>query len=184
MDTPAIGLVIAGVFYNPNGGDDGLEWVKLFNGSGGDVDLSGYSLAWGGTDYTYGSVQLAGTVANGECFLVGGPNGNADTGFAGAPMFDQAVTFTPNIQNSGATADGVALFDVPAAMVGAATVPVDAVIYGDANASGLIDESGAAPMPDVGDAGSGNALVLYDDLTWGTTGDLAPLDCLPFPVAP
>ena len=183
VDTPAVGLVIAEVYYNHTGGDDGFEWVKLFNGTGGPVDLSAYALGWGGTDYTYGTLQLMGTVEAGACFLVGGPNGDADSGFVGAPVFDQAVTLTPNLQNSGALADGVALFDVTAAMIGPATVPIDAVIYGDANGSGLLDESGMAGVVDVGDTGAAASAVLQDDLTWGIADVPTPTACLPFPAA-
>ncbi len=183
VDTPPIGFVIAEAYYNPPGEDGGFEWVKLYNGSPATIDLSGYALGWGGNDYTYGTLQLAGTIDPGACFLVGGPNGDADGGFPGAPAFDQTATFTPNIQNSGATADGIALFDVPAASVMAATVPIDAVIYGAANGNGLLDETGAAGIVDVADAGSGNSVVLLDDLSFGVADIPTPLSCLPFPSA-
>jgi len=183
VDTPSVGLVIAEFYYDHPGGDDGFEWVKLFNGTGAAVDLSGYSLAWGGNDYTYGQLQLAGTVEAGACFLVGGPSGDADSGFVGAPVFDQTEALTPNAQNSGDTADGIALFDVPAASIGAGTVPLDAVIYGGNNGSGLLDETGAAGVVDVADAGSGESVVLQDDLSWGILLDPTPTQCLPFPAA-
>lgn len=183
VDTPAVGLVIAEVYYDHPGGDEDFEWVKLFNGTGAPVDLSGYSLAWGGNDYTYGSQQLAGTIDPGACFLVGGPSGDVDSGFEGPASFDQAVTFSPALQNSGATADAVALFDVPAASINAATVPLDAVIYGEANDNGLLDETGASGVLDVADAISGASLVLLDDLTWSIADDPTPTVCLPFPAA-
>jgi hypothetical protein len=183
VDTPQVGFIIAEVFYNPAGGDNSYEWVKLFNGTGATIDLSGYSLGWGGTDYTYGTLQLEGTIDPGSCFLVGGPNGDAATGFPGGAAFDQSVALSPNVQNSGDVADGVALFDVTAVMIGAATTPIDAVIYGDTNSNGLLDETGAAGAVDVADAGSGNGLVLQDDLTWTTTATLTPTACLPFPAA-
>ncbi len=183
VDTPAVGLVIAEAYYNPPGDDNGFEWVKLYNGSGAAVNLAGYSLGWGGSDYTYGSVQLVGTVEAGACFLVGGPNGNAEGGFPGLVMFDQAVALSPNLQNSGATADGIALFDVPAASINAGTVPVDAVIYGANNGSGLLDETGAAGIVDVANAPSGDSIVLQDDLGWGVLANPTPTQCLPFPAA-
>ncbi|MGH1347417.1 MAG: amidohydrolase family protein [Nannocystales bacterium] len=183
VDTPSVGLVIAEFYYDHPGGDDGFEWVKLFNGTGSTVDLSGYSLAWGGNDYTYGQLQLVGTIDPGACFLVGGPSGDADSGFAGVPAFDQAEVFTPNAQNSGDTADAMALFDVPAASINGATVPLDAVIYGGNNASGLLDETGVAGLVDVADAGSGESVVLQDDLSWGILLDPTPTQCLPFPSA-
>ncbi len=183
VDTPPVGLVIAEIYYNHTGGDDNFEWVKLFNGTGSDVDLSTYSLGYGGTDYTYGQYQLAGTIPAGECFLVGGPSGDADSGFAGPAMFDQAEAFSPGMQNSGGTADAVALFDVTADMIGAATVPIDAVIYGGDNLNGLLDETGAAGSVDVADVGSAASAVLLDDLTWGVAADPTPTGCLPFPAA-
>ena len=183
VDTPAVGFVITEVYYDHPADDAGYEWVKLFNGTGAELDLSGYSLGWGGNDYTYGTLQLEGTLPAGQCLLVGGPNGNADSGFPGAPAFDQVVTLTPAMQNSGATADGVALFDVPEASINAGTVPLDAVIYGGDNGNGLLDESGAAGAVDVGDAGSGASVVLQDDLTWVIAEDPTPTVCLPFPAA-
>ena len=62
-----------------------------------------------------------------------------------------------------------------------ATVPIDAVLYGVANGNGLLDESGAAGMVDVGDAPSANSVRLQGDGTWAINPMPAPLDCLPFP---
>jgi cytosine/adenosine deaminase-related metal-dependent hydrolase len=152
---PDTGLVISEVLYNPDGGDSGKEWVELFNGTTATIDLSGYSLGSGGANYTTSTVQLAGMIPPGGCFVVGGPTSEAAIG---SPTYDQVFDFSPDFQNSGADADGVALFAVPAAQVQAGTVPLDAVIYGGANTSGLLDETGAAGMPDVGDAGSGNSI--------------------------
>ena len=44
---------------NPSA-DNGYEWVELYNNGSSAVDLSGYSLDWGGTDYTTGTLQLSG----------------------------------------------------------------------------------------------------------------------------
>lgn len=166
IDAVLVGLLITEVFYNPVSGDDGFEWVRLYNGTGASVDLSGYSLGWGGTDYTYGTMQLSGTVAAGACFVVGGPTSNASNG---SPAYDLTQKFDPNIQNSGDTADGLALFDIAATAITGSSVPIDAVIYGGANGSNLIDETGSASAPDVGDAGSGGALVRETTTTWSTS---------------
>ncbi|MBC8067667.1 MAG: lamin tail domain-containing protein, partial [Deltaproteobacteria bacterium] len=151
-------VIIVEAFYDPAGGDDTLEWVKLYNGTGVAIDLGGYTLGWGGADYTYGLLALSGTIEAGECFLVGGPLGAPNTGFPGPASFDQAVNLEPDLQNSGADADGIALFDVVPGLVAPATVPIDALIYGGANDNGLLDESGAAGVVDVGDAASDNSL--------------------------
>lgn len=183
VDSPAFpNLVIAEVYYDHPGGDDMFEWVKIYNGTGAPVDLSGHSLGWGGTDYTYGVLDLNGIVGNGDCFVVGGPSGDADNGFPGGPMYDQAVQLMPGMQNSGGAGDGVAVFDVAAGAVGPGTVPLDAVIYGPDNSNGLLDETGMAGMVDVADAPSGNSVRLQSDGTWAIEPNPAPLECTPFPI--
>ncbi|MCB1055456.1 MAG: endonuclease [Acidobacteria bacterium] len=152
-------VLLSEVFYDPAGTDDGLEWAELFNAGSGVVDLSGYCLANGGTSWTTSLVQLAGTVAPGATFVVGGPS---STSANASPSLDQAIDFNPDFQNSGTTGDGVALFDRPCAQVSGATVPVDAVIYGPNNGSGLIDETGTANGPEVGDAPSGSSIERID----------------------
>jgi hypothetical protein len=174
-------LVLAEVYYNHTGTDDLFEWVKIYNGTGGPVNLANYSIGYGGTDYTYGVRSLAGVVNNGECFVVGGPSGNAASGFPAGPMFHQAVDFNPDIQNSGATADGIALFNVPPAAVTAATVPIDAVIYGVNNTNGLIGPNGLPSPVHVGDSGAENSIRRQNNGTWAVELNPAPLACTPFP---
>ncbi len=156
------GLILVEVFYNPGGTDGGLEWVKLFNGTGAAVDLSGYSLGHGGADYTYGKVQLAGVVPAGACWTVGG----TPAALAGKPVVDQELLFEPNIQNSGSQADGVALFDVTAAQITKTTVPVDAVVYGGSNTANLLGPDGQPAPVHVGDAGSDKSIVRTSLTTW------------------
>lgn len=143
-------LVLSEVLYDPSGADDGFEWVELYNASGEEVCLEGLSLGWGGADYAGGGEDLAGTLAPGATFLVGGPSGG--------PSYGQVANFSPDLQNSGAEADGVALFLVPEAQVTASTVPYDAVIYGPSNSSCLLDETGSCASPDVGDAASPSSI--------------------------
>jgi hypothetical protein len=144
---PALGLVLSEVLYNPAGIDDKQEWVEIYNGTNDSIDLSGYALAWGGTDYKYGQLQLTGTLEKGGCFVVGGPTADPTK-----PAYDQAMDFNPDIQNSGTAAaepgDGVALFKGLASAIksGALTVPVDAVVYGKNNTSGLLGPDGN-PVP-------------------------------------
>jgi len=153
------GVVLSEVLYDVASTDDAWEWVELYNSAAVAVDLSGYCLGNGGTDYTYSQVQLSGVVQPGATFLVGGPSSGATNG---NPTFDQVFNFNPDFQNSGTTGDGVALFDVPCSQVGPTTVPVDAVVYGPNNASGLLDETGVAGAPEVGDAGAGSSIERID----------------------
>jgi len=94
-------------------------------------------------------------VPAGATWVVGGPTAGTANG---NPAFDQPADLSPDLQNSGSTADGVALFLLPEAQVGSSTVPFDAVIYGGSNGSCLLDEVGACGTPDVGDAGAGSSI--------------------------
>ncbi|MEM8962923.1 MAG: lamin tail domain-containing protein [Acidobacteriota bacterium] len=152
-------LVLTEVYYDASGGDNGLEWIEIKNIGTGSADLSGYSLGWGGGDYTYGTLQLSGTLAAGAVFVVGGTTSNGDNH---NPTFDQSANFSPDLQNSGSVADGVALFDVPETSITALTVPIDAVVYGTTNSNGLIDETGSASTPEVGDAPAGDSIERTD----------------------
>ncbi len=165
-------IVIAEVFYDAVGADNGFEWVELYNAGSQAVDLAGFSLGSGGSSYTSTRVQLSGTIAAGATFVVGGPSTVSGNG---NPVFDQAINWSPDLQNSGSTADGVALFDVPSAQITTSTVPVDAVIYGGSNTSGLIDETGSANPPDVGDAPAGSSIERSDLAgTWQVQGTPTP----------
>ncbi len=172
-DTPALGLILSEVYYDHPSTDDSYEWIEIYNGSGQAQDLSGYSIGNGGTDYTYLVVQLSGTIENGECFVIGGPLANDDNG---NPTYDQSINFDPDLQNSGDTADGVALFNVPANQVTAATVPIDAVIYGTTNTNNLLDESGSAGNVDVGDA-SATSSISRTSTGWEILSSPTPNDC-------
>ena len=173
LDAPAVGLIITEVVYDVSGEDSGFEWVEIYNGSPGSVDLSGYSIAGGGTDYTWTQLQLSGTIDAGECWVVGGPNGNENNG---NPAYDIAMDFSPDLQNSGSTADAVGLFDIPASDINGSSVPLDVVIYGSSNNSGLIDETGTARDPDVADANANSSLARQSD-GWISTPTLTPGDC-------
>ena len=153
------GLILSEVLYDVSSGDDGFEWVELYNSGASAINLANYSLGNGGTDYLYSVAQLSGTVQPGQTFVVGGPTSSSTNA---NPTFDQVFNFNPDFQNSGSTGDGVALFDVPAAQVTTSTVPIDAVIYGPNNNNGLIDETGAANAPEVGDASAGSSLERVD----------------------
>ncbi|RMH18886.1 MAG: hypothetical protein D6696_12155, partial [Acidobacteria bacterium] len=166
------GVVLSEVLYDVSGTDDGFEWVELVNTGAAPVDLSTFCLGNGGTTYTTSTAQLSGTVAAGATFVVGGPSSSATNA---NPTFDQVLNFSPDFQNSGTTGDGVALFDVPCAQVNASTVPVDAVVYGPNNNNGLIDETGVANPPEVGDAGPGSSIERLDLAgSWQIQGSPTP----------
>ncbi|MCP4662160.1 MAG: lamin tail domain-containing protein [bacterium] len=152
---PPEGMLLSEVFYDGTSTDDGFEWVELYNSSDETIALSGFSLGNGGSNYTSSKVQLSGSVAAGATFVVGGPTSGSSNG---NPTYDLVVNFNPDFQNSGSTGDGVALFDQAASLVTSSTVPIDAVVYGPNNNNNLIDETGSANSPEVGDAPSGSSI--------------------------
>ena len=161
-------IVLSEVLYDVQGSDNGFEWVEIFNDGDAPIDLSSYSIGYGGTHYAAATFQLSGTIQPSEYFVIGGPNSDASNA---NPVFDIATDFDPDIQNSGATADGIALFNVAAAEIDEFTIPIDVVIYGGTNTNGLIDETGAVGAVDVGDAPGGESIE-FDGMGW--TVNVAP----------
>jgi hypothetical protein len=166
-------LEITEVFYDAVGADGGLEWVEIHNAGSRSVDLSGYSLGAGGTDYTYSVYALTGVLAPGDCYVVGGPTSSDANSW---PLFGQAQDFTPDLQNADGAGDGVALFASPAASITTTSVPIDAVVYGADNASGLLGPTGspaAAAVANVEDGGS----IERTAFGWRTQLAPSPNDC-------
>lgn len=169
---PTTNLWISEVMYNPTGGDDGAEWVELYNAGGTPIDLSSYSLGWGGADLTSNLLQLSGVILPGDYFVVGGPT---SSGANGNPSYDQVSNFGPDLENPFLASDGIGLFGVPAASVTPGTLPIHAVIYGGifGNLFGLPDESGPGGDVDVGFAGAGESLE-FDGTTWSVQAAPTP----------
>jgi hypothetical protein len=152
---PVNTLVLSEIFYDRSGVDDHYEWIELFNGTSGAIDLSGWSVGWGGTAYTNGTFQLGGTIGPAEYLVFGGPSSDPSNQ---NPIYSLAVDISPDLQNSGTIADGVALFHNIASSIKATTVPFFSVIYGVTNSSSLIDHTGAVGAVDVGDAPEGQSI--------------------------
>lgn len=147
--------LLAEVLYRVNGNDDRYEWVRLYNPCDDLVDLGAFSLGWGGDYYTYGVTDLSGTIDPGGCLLVGG---STSSGSNGDPVYDLVIDFEPDLQNSGPIADAVGLFEGLADDIDSSSIPVDAVIYGTANSSGLLGSSGTAVAPQVGESADNQSL--------------------------
>jgi len=167
------------IFYDTQAAEDMEQWIKLYNACDEDVDLGFYSLGWGGADYTFGTLDLTGSLAMGDCFIVGGPMSISDNAF---PTLDQSEDFDPDLQKSGGYADGVALFLGMAAGIQLDTIPVDAVIYGGENFYGLLDANGDSPAPHVGDAGDTDSIRRTSEMppTWIIESSPMPDLCPPF----
>ncbi len=151
-------IVLNEVFSDAEGADDLLEWIEIYNPCEEAFDLSDASLAWGGSTYA-DALDLVGSIAPGGCFVVGGPTTDV---INGSPSFDQPIDFDADLQNTTSdAADGIALFDVPAAEI-AMAVPLDALIYGVENVNELIDESGEPGVVDVATGMAGEVYARVD----------------------
>lgn len=176
---PARRLVLSEVLYDAAGGgttgmgDDGREWVELRNAGTSAVPLSCYTLGNGTTNYRYSFAQLPPTsIPAGGCILIGGPD-------CGGPACTDTINFNPDLHNvtAGASA-GVALLYGLAGSITDATVPVDAVIYGDANTGGLLDATGAASSATmVPTVTAGHSISRTATGTWADTTPPTPGTC-------
>lgn len=166
-NTMSSGMYVVEFFYDVessvSSSDTTYEWVVLYNNTANHIDLSSYSIGYGGDDYTYGTYQLSGTIAPGETFVAGGPNQVPQNG---SPTYDLTQDFNPDMQNSGTMADGIALFDVVATSITTATVPIDACIYGGTNTNNLMDASGSVGSVDIGDVPEGSSIRRRGDGMW------------------
>jgi len=138
------GLDIAEVLADPAGADDGLQWVKLRNRSSLAIDLTGYRLKAGESNYDLVAVDLAGMIPAGGCALIGGPT---QSGVNGEPIFSQVANFTPDLPHVGPQAAGYAVFDSSASAVGGVPTPVDTMLVGANNDAQLLGVDAEIPGP-------------------------------------
>ena len=167
-------VVLAEIVFDPGGDDDEQQWVKLKNLCSYDIDLAEWTIGYAGEHYGDNrQKQLDGdgepdvdTVIPGfGCYIVGGPiTGDAN----GMPLYDWPDDFAPGLSYSAVVGSGVALFDLPEAMVDETTIPVDAVVYGPNNDAELIDHTGnAVPAPHVGLPPEGGSIVrITEEPAW------------------
>lgn len=170
------GLVISEILANPPGTDNAFEWVELVATKPIDFSVTPYTVVvnnngtattngWiNGGAITYGFAITTGTVNTGDVVYVGGstmlPTGTklrtinvvstAGDGFgnAGAGVFG----------NGGSNADGIAVFDMAVGSITASSVPVDAIFFGSAVGSALVNGGADGYQLPVNDLYSGGKL--------------------------
>lgn len=134
--------IISEILYTVGGDSDDLQWLKLYNPCDAPVDLSDYTLGWGGANYVFDPrlpLALADMIPPQGCYTLGGPLSNASNG---DPQLQLAEDLGPDLRDGVAQAAGVALFHLGKAEVDVDSVPIDAVVYGADNIANLIDASG------------------------------------------
>lgn len=178
------GLVISEILANPPGTDNAFEWVELVATKPIDFSVTPYTVVvnnngtatangWiNGGAVTYGFAITTGTVNSGDVVYIGGstmlPTGTklrtinvvstAGDGFGNAA----AGVFG----NGGSNADGIAVFDLPVGSITSSSVPVDAIFYGTAVGTALVNAGADGYQLPVNDLYSGGKLQ--------TTSFLAP----------
>ncbi|MDY0058670.1 MAG: hypothetical protein RBU45_02585 [Myxococcota bacterium] len=174
VEVGPVGPLLSEVYYDHFGSDEAWEWVELYNPGALPLSLVGLTLGYGGADYTYGTARLSGEIPPSGCIVIGGPSSEERNG---APVYDLLHDFEPDLQNGGSPADGIALFDPRDPL---ADLPLDAVIYGEANDSQLLDETGEPGEVDLAESGQGRSaarLGLFPTI-W-QNGDPTPGRCFP-----
>ncbi len=174
------GLLLAQVLYNPIHDDDQREWIVLYNATGTRVDLGSYELRMANnnnpnfTSTLYRTALPAQELAIGACFVVGGPQSDADNG---APVYHHAVDLNPDLVNAtSAQSAAVALFTT-------AGVQLDTVIYGgDGTNPGNIRDEGGSSSVDVANSAvsAGASIRRRQDNQWEATAPPTPNLCPPF----
>jgi len=134
----AVGMVINEFLPDPEGADGGQEWVELYNDGGSAVDLSGWRVQAGTSNFGDAAVLPEDTFLPASGFLL---VGGSDVGI-------RDVDLTGSLANASSNADAVRLVDC----VG---TPVDTVVYGQPNEDAWPDDSGStatslAPGPSSG----------------------------------
>lgn len=132
-------LLITEVLFAPPMMAAGRQWVEIYNPGSTFVQLSHYSLGWGGASFAAHTKAFAPyLLAPKESHVVGMVSDASNF----APVIDFSSSFTPILGNGSVAAEGVALFFLKAADVLATSVPIDAIIWGGPNTSMLPNESG------------------------------------------
>lgn len=136
-------LRLSEIFYDAAGGDDGLEWIELYNAGNFGIDMGRVLIGYGGGNFFNATETLPEfELPPGGCVVIGGPISND---LNGNPRIDVELNFTPDIQNAGARADGVAIYDLFSEF-DPTSPPIDAVLYGE-----LVQDGDIFPQPGNGD---------------------------------
>lgn len=167
--TPISDLVISELMFEPNGNDNGRQWIEIYNGNAFAVDLSQYSILWGRNSLANSVALSSVMLAPDTTFVIGGPSIGA---FNGNPVYDQVHNFGPDLFDGGHNTqeDGVALVFEPTNTV------MHIVVYGgNGFVTAFTDEQGATAVAvDVNSLGQGDSLEYQGANTWLVQGTATP----------
>lgn len=144
------GVRINELLPDPEGTDDGLEWIELYNAGSQPQSLDGWSFSAGTSDFDDRDILLPGgtTIEPGAFFVIGGEL---------VEQADLVLTFT--LGNGSSSRDGLRLFDCEGNVI-------DTAIYGATDEEepdeGIVDDNGEL-AESYGDPGSNQSLYRVED---------------------
>ena len=146
-----IGVVINEIMADPSGTDTGHEWIEIYNGSGADVDISGWVLQGGASSYSIlGSFPEGMVMLDGEYLLIGDELVEDDLGMA------PDVLVSMSLGNAGSNADSIRITDCIDQVM-------DTVVYGDQlnESDEWIDDLGNIPTSFAPKPSSGKTIARF-----------------------
>lgn len=170
------GLVISEILANPSGTDSPFEWIELVATSNINFATTPYTVVCNNSAATVngwtegGSITYAfqintGTVNAGDVVYVGGssmaPTGTEirtiNTGTTAGDGFGAAATGGV-VGNGGSNGDGIAVFNLASAAITNSSVPVDAIFYGSALGTAVLNNGADGYQLPVNDLYTGGKL--------------------------
>ena len=170
------GLVISEILANPSGTDSPFEWIELVATSNINFATTPYTVVCNnsaatangwieGGSITYAFQINTGTVNAGDVVYVGGssmaPTGTKirtiNTGTTAGDGFGAAATGGV-VGNGGSNGDGIAVFNLASAAITSSSVPVDAIFYGSALGTAVLNNGADGYQLPVNDLYTGGKL--------------------------
>jgi len=170
------GLVISEILPNPAGTDSPFEWIELVATSNINFATTPYTVVCNnsaatmngwieGGAITYAFQLNSGTVNRGDVVYVGGtsmaPSGTKirviNTATTGGDGFGASASGGV-VGNGGSNGDGIAVFNLPVASITNSSVPVDALFYGTALGTAVLNGGADGYQLPVNDLYSGGKL--------------------------
>ncbi len=134
-------IIINEVMYDPQGSDEGLEWIELKNVSDDPINIQGWKIQAAGTTYIDKAVLPNFILSSGELLVIGEPN----TPYANITVPSLAF------QNGGTETDGIRIVDLSNHII-------DTLLYDSPNANNLVDDTGVPGVSFASDVISGHTL--------------------------
>lgn len=154
------GVLVNEVYYDPAPeADGGNEWIELCNNGTETVDLTGWTIESGGTDFATSFTLGTLSIAPGAYVVIGGN------------VADLTGEFKPsNLQNGGSETDGIRILTVEGAVV-------DTVLYDtDPNDNGLTDDAGLTTSAAAPDVAGGHSVGRWNGVADCTDTDVSGAD--------